>query len=117
MAKQSEDVLLAAFVGIETAHFYSSFLPSIMTIQKFKENAADVSALRKGELLATTFSLSLGFIVSRLMDSDLPLIFAAATAALMLVAYESAIRGTALTKNPTAVGIGAALVAVPFVPP
>ncbi len=53
-----EDVAWSVVVGVETAHFYSAFLPSIFTIEKFaKDGETDRAALRRGEFFATTFAL------------------------------------------------------------
>lgn len=87
-----EDVLWGAFVGFETAHFYSAFLPSVFTISTFVHDEKGISSLRRGEFYATAFALGLGWTVSELTDSSLPFIFAAITAAFMLVVYEISIK-------------------------
>lgn len=116
MAVQREHVLLAAFSALESAHFYSAFLPSVMTIRKFAKDAEAVEALRKGEAIATGFAVVLGWVVSELIDSYLPLVFTVATAVAMLAVYEYAIQGNA--KNGTrAAGLMVAGAMLPFVPP
>jgi hypothetical protein len=102
MASSKDQVLLGAFAAIESAHFYSAFLPSVMTIKKFADGDADRAALRQGEAFATGFALLLGWVVSELVDSYLPLLFSAGTAGLMLIVYETAIQGQmngAVAKN------------------
>lgn len=106
-----EQVLLAAFTALESAHFYSAFLPSVMTIRKFADDEEARAALRQGEVLATAFALTLGATVSALVDTPLPLVFAAATAAAMLAVYEYAMR----TGTLPAWTWGATV--LPFVPP
>lgn len=108
---QREQVLLAAFTALESAHFYSAFLPSVMTIRKFADDDAARAALRQGEVLASVFALTLGVIVGALIDSPLPLIFAAGTAVAMLAVYEYAMR----TGGLPAWTWGATV--LPFIPP
>ena len=108
MAK-SEQVLLGAFAAIEGAHFYSSFLPSIMTIDKFADDERAISQLRQGEILASGFALGLGWVVSELIDDYTPLIFSIATVILMVSVYESAIRGKLNLVSASAIGAAAAL--------
>ncbi len=96
MAVEREHVLLSAFAALESAHFYSAFLPSVMTIRKFARDGEALEALRKGEAIATGFAVALGWVVSELIDSYLPLVFTAATALAMLCVYEYAIRGNGL---------------------
>lgn len=86
-------VALAMLGAVESAHFYSAFLPSMMTISKFAEGEDDLRWLRKGEATATGLTLVLGWVLSELTDSYLPFWFAGAMAVVMLVAYEYAIRG------------------------
>lgn len=116
MATQREHVLLAAFSALESAHFYSAFLPSVMTIRKFAKDPEAVEALRKGEAVATAFALTLGWVVSELIDSYLPLAFTAATAVAMLAVYEYAIQGNA-TTGARAAGLMVAGAVLPVVPP
>lgn len=108
---QREQVLLAAFVALESAHFYSAFLPSVMTIRKFADDEAARQSLRHGEVLASAFALTLGATVGALVDSPLPLLFAAATVVAMLAVYEYAMR----TGTMPAWTWGATV--LPFVPP
>jgi len=116
MAVEREHVLLAAFSALESAHFYSAFLPSVMTIRKFAKDPEAVEALRKGEAIATGFALVLGWVVSELVDSHLPLLFTAATAAAMMAVYEYAIRGNA-RAGVVAAGAMTVGALLPVVPP
>lgn len=110
-----KNILLGAFVGIETAHFYSAFLPSIFTIRTFARKDPDaLRALRQGEVIATAFALSLGWTVSELTDDDKPLLFAILTAALMILVYESAMRGW--LDSPVGLGVLGAIIAAPIPP-
>lgn len=79
--------------AVESAHFYSAALPSIMTIRKFSEDEADLQAIRQGEAIATGMSIALGWILSELTDSYLPLAMAMGMAVLMIAMYEFAVRG------------------------
>jgi hypothetical protein len=115
---EREHVLLAAFSALESAHFYSAFLPSVMTIRKFAKDPEALEALRKGEAIATGFAVMLGWVVSELVDSYLPLVFTAVTAVAMLAVYEYAIRGNAMegARAAAVLGIGALLPVVPPAP-
>lgn len=87
-----ENILLAAFSALEGAHFYSAFLPSVMTIRKFARDTEAVQSLRQGEVIATLFCIALGLIISALINDNLPAYFSTATAASMIMIYEYAIR-------------------------
>jgi hypothetical protein len=104
---EREHVLLAAFSALESAHFYSAFLPSVMTIRKFAKDPEAVESLRRGEAIATGFALMLGWVVSELTDSYLPLLFTAITAVAMLAVYEYAIQSNLLDGAKTAAAMGA----------
>jgi hypothetical protein len=98
MPTTREQILLAAFTGLESAHFYSAFLPSVMTIRKFATDAQALAALRQGEMIATGATILLGWIVAELAQSPWPMIFAAGVAVAMLAVYEFAIRTGALEE-------------------
>lgn len=85
------NVLLAAFTAVEGAHAYSAFLPSIFTIRSFRSDETK-KAIRDGEIVGTAFTLALGYVVSRLVKSNLPLYFAAGTAVIMIGVYEWALK-------------------------
>lgn len=89
-----EHVLLTAFVALESAHFYSAFLPSVMTIRKFAHDQTAREALRQGEVLATTFAVTLGWLVSELTQTSWPVWGSVIVAAAMVLVYESAMRQT-----------------------
>lgn len=88
MPASREQILLAAFTALESAHFYSAFLPSLMTIRKFAHDEEALRALRQGEVIATASTVALGWIVSELAQSPWPLWFAVGMAAVMLTVYE-----------------------------
>jgi hypothetical protein len=87
-----DQVLMAAFVAVESAHAYSAFLPSIFTIRHFGHEVGVVKDIRDGELIGTAFALVLGGIVSAITENALPFIFAGATAGVMVGVYEYALR-------------------------
>lgn len=87
------DVALAMLGAVESAHFYSAALPSIMTIRKFVDDDESLQAIRQGETIATGMSLALGWILSELTDSYLPLVMAMGMAVVMITMYEFAVRG------------------------
>ena len=86
-----ENVLMASFVAVESAHSFSAFLPSVFTIKSLAVRQGEEKYLREGYIPAIIFSLGLGFIVSKLIKSWLPLWFAIGTIAFMICCYEFAI--------------------------
>jgi hypothetical protein len=89
--KTAEQVMMSAFVALESAHAYSAVLPSIFTIRTFGEEPGTEQAIRDGEVFGTLFALSLGAIVSQVIDSWMPLAFSAVTSAVMVSVYENAL--------------------------
>jgi hypothetical protein len=116
MAASREQVLLAAFTALESAHFYSAFLPSVMTIRKFAEDPDALQALRQGEVLATGATVALGWVISELIASPLPLVFALGMAVVMVTIYEWAIRQRWGSAALASAGLTAATL-LPGVPP
>jgi hypothetical protein len=92
MMEKHEKILMSAFVAMESAHAYSAFLPSIFTIRTFGHAPGTAKSIRDGEIIGTAFALGLGGIVSKLIDSWMPLLFAGATSAIMVGVYEAALR-------------------------
>lgn len=91
--ERTSEILLGAFVGVEAAHAYSAFLPSIFTIRTFTNGDGLAAAdIREGELFGTAYALALGAIVAKLTRSPLPLLFAGVTAVVMISVYEYALR-------------------------
>lgn len=83
-----EQTLLGAFAALEGAHFYSSFLPSLMTIRKFAKDEEALQAIRQGEAIATALTVAVGWVLSSLTESRLPIYMALAVAVMMLSVYE-----------------------------
>lgn len=91
-AMSADKILMAAFVGVESAHGFSAVLPSIFTIRTFGNQPWTRKAIRDGEIIGTLFALTLGAIVSALMKTPLPLYFSIGTSAAMVSVYEYALR-------------------------
>jgi hypothetical protein len=89
MKDDIEKILLSAFTGLESAHFFSAFNPSIFTISKFK---AEPFTIRLGYLIASAFSLGLGAIVSKLIKDKSPFIASILISLGMVSVYEIALR-------------------------
>jgi hypothetical protein len=87
-----KDLALAALVAVEGAHAYSAALPSIMTIRTFAKEEEQIKSIRHGEIYATVWLAVFAFLVSVLMGSPLPMLFAFVTAASMIGMYEWALR-------------------------
>ena len=90
----SDIVALSLLSGAETAHAFSSFLPSTFTVRSFALDGSTgnvgqkVADLRAGYRPATAFGLLLGAVVSAVAKSPLPLAASAGAAGVMLVLYE-----------------------------
>ena len=87
-----EQLAFAVVAAVESAHFYSAFLPSLMTIGAFATNEERLRDLRRGEIVATGFTLALGWALSVFSESSLPFWFTVIMAGAMLCVYESRIR-------------------------
>ena len=93
VAIEIEKILISAFVGVESAHFFSAYLPSIFTIKNLAIPQKAENNIRAGYIPATLLSLALSGIVSYLVKSPYPLIFGIGTIALMITFYELALMG------------------------
>ena len=80
--------------------FLSGLLPSLMTIQRFGAEDIDRDALRRGEALGGALALAVGAGASMIADSWLPFFACAATLAVLLAAYEHAIRNPSPSATP-----------------
>lgn len=89
-----ENILLAAFTAVESAHAFSAFLPSVFTIKTFADTEEKKQKVREGYIYAWIFALALGLIVSALAKSKLPIIFSVVTAAFMTLSYELSLRSS-----------------------
>lgn len=89
----SENILLSSFVAVESAHAFSAFCPSILTIKTFATDEDKRRMVREGYLLASVFSLALAYIVSKMVKSWNPLYFSMGTIAFMIAVYEWALKG------------------------
>lgn len=83
----TEKVMLGAFTAVEAAHAYSAFNPSIFTIRRFPDEYTKRD-IRAGCALASGFAIVLGIIVSKVVDSVIPLVFAIFTIVFMCLVYE-----------------------------
>lgn len=87
-----EDILLSAFVGVESAHGFSAFEPSVFTIGSLVVPQGQQRLIRLGYIPAVTFSVALGGIVGAIRHSWLPIAFGLGTSAFMVFTYEMALR-------------------------
>lgn len=76
----------------EVPNFMAGLLPSLMTIKRFASDEADVTALRRGELIGGTMSLAVGVGASLAVGSPWPAIGTIVTLIIFLSQYETAIR-------------------------
>lgn len=87
-----EELLIAIFVAVESAHAFSAFNPSIFTIHRFRDELTEKD-IAKGCVLASLFSLAIGGVCSALIRSPLPLAMALGVAGGMSAVYLAAARG------------------------
>ena len=87
-----EKALLAGFTAVESAHFFSAFCPSLFTIKTFADTDEKKQAVRMGYIPSIVFSVVLGFVVSKVVKSWIPLVLAVAVDIGMVGAYEFAMR-------------------------
>ncbi len=86
----NEDVLLSAFTGLETAHFFSAHCPSDPTIAHFGAEPGFMAGMQRGLAKASLEGLALGIIVSLLIKNSMPFIFTIAVIVIMNIAYRHA---------------------------
>jgi hypothetical protein len=87
----AEEILLTIFTALESAHFYSAFLPSVFTIKKFAES--DKEKVRAGYIPATLLTLGLGLVVSKLINDMKPFYASILITIGMISVYELALGG------------------------
>lgn len=86
-------VALGLLAVAEVPNFYSGLLPSLWTIGHFSqaENKEACYWIRRGEVMATALSLSVGVTVSYLSESYWPLFGTIAMCLVLLYLYEHAL--------------------------
>lgn len=97
-----EKVLLSAFTGLESAHAFSAFEPSIFTIQSLTVPQGQQDMIRKGYIPSVLFAVMLGGTVSALTKSKLPIVASVLTSGFMIGVYEFALRTAPVTIAKTA---------------
>ena len=92
-----ELIALTLLAAAETAHSFSSYLPSYFTIKSFAlagdgpDVQRKVTDLRSGYVPASIFGMALGAVVSMLAKSPLPFLATIASAGVMIALYEGAL--------------------------
>lgn len=82
-------VILAAS---EVPNFLAGMLPSLFTIQTFNDDPAKIRSLRRGEIIGGLMALAVGFGASLVSKSWAPFVACLVILAVMIGAYEHAIR-------------------------
>ncbi len=82
-------VILAAS---EVPNFLAGMMPSLMTIRTFADDPEQIRALRRGELVGSALSLSVGLGASLVADTPAPFLASVAVLAVLLYEYEKAMR-------------------------
>lgn len=96
-----EKILLSAFVGLESAHAFSAFEPSIFTIQALTVPQGQQDMIRKGYVPSVVFSGLLGGTIGALIKSKMPFVMGMVTSAFMVGVYEIALRTAPTTPATT----------------
>lgn len=92
MKRMSPEQLGLVILAVsEVPNFLAGVLPSLFTIRTFSDDPEKVRALRHGELVGGLMSLAVGAGASLVSRSSVPFVACAATLAVFLYQYESAI--------------------------
>lgn len=86
-----DDLLFGVIVGVESAHAFSAFNPSIFTIASLAVPNGQENLIRMGYIPSVIFATGLGGAISLMRNNFLPLLFGAVTCAFMVGVYEFAI--------------------------
>lgn len=89
----NEDVLLAVFVAVESAHAFSAYMPSAFTVRTFAKDEVDIKNLRSGYLPAVLFVALISSIVAVVRKNAMYLVIAALVSVMMISLYEYSIHG------------------------
>lgn len=91
MKGNGEAIALTVLTVAEVPNLYSGLLPSMFTISHFGHQPETVKWIRKGEVIASILSLTIGGAVSHLTNSPIPMIGTVAMMVILLMAYEHAL--------------------------
>lgn len=89
-------ITVAAGVGmslISSEHFFSTFLSSPWTVEKFCETEEDREKIRKYYMLAVAASMATAFVLAHILKQPWPIIAAAILCVMYIYIYERALRG------------------------
>jgi len=88
-------IATAAGVGmalISSEHFFSSFLSSPWSTEKFAETEEDKAKVRRLYLMAVMASLASAAVLAAILKEPWPILAAAILCALYVIVYEKALR-------------------------
>ena len=89
----AELLAVSLLAGAESAHFYSSFCPSIFTIRKLAIPERAEGDIRRGMVVGFLLSAALGLVISVIFKHWLPFAFAVGIGAAMYLLYEFHLQG------------------------
>lgn len=90
----SSDALGAATIALgQSVGAFSLFLPRLSDVRRSSDDPDMVGDVRMGEVAAGAICLGTGFIVSSLSGSPYPAMVAVLMFAILMVVYETALRG------------------------
>jgi hypothetical protein len=87
-----ETLGLSLLAATAVPNFLAGLLPSLMTIQRFGADELDRAALRRGQALGSSLALATGLGASLVSESPAPLVTTIVVLAILLAAYEHALR-------------------------
>lgn len=84
----------ASLAAGQTLSTFSTFLPRLSEVRKASREDTDIIGdVRLGEVAACAISIGIGVIASSLSGSPIPMYAAAFIAVILIVVYESALKG------------------------
>lgn len=89
-------IVTAAGIGmslIASEHFFSTFLSSPWTVEKFAETEEDKAKIRKYYMLACAVSLVVAFVLAKIIKQPWPIVATVLVCGLYIWTYEKALRG------------------------
>lgn len=83
---------LSLLAAAEVPNFLAGMLPSLMTIGRFAAEPEDRAKLRRGEVVGSLLSLTVGGAASLVANNPWPFVATVAVLIVLLYEYEKAIR-------------------------
>jgi hypothetical protein len=88
----SDIMMTSIFMALSGTTAYSTFLPTVLSVNDFVDTQEKVAIVRKGELIGTVFLLGLTGVTAAILKSIVPFLFGLVAAGLTLTVYELALK-------------------------